>query len=278
MKKLFPFIVVLTVLSAILFYSFMPPQPIMWGHTGSPGEGNCTDCHGSYILNSHNGNVLISTQPLLTNNHYIPGQTYTISVTVTQNGDSLYAFDFEAVDSLGNDAGTLIVTDSIHTKTIIYSVNGRKNMFFNSLGNNYNYYTFKFNWTAPVNGRVSFYADGLVSNINGMTTGDYVYSDSIVNITPSSQSGILNFLLDKELIVYPNPTRDYFIIKNTSNTFLYSDTVDLIDGTGKHIFVSRSKTNVSNGNEVKYFLPQNMSNGIYYLKINSNYKKIEIVK
>ena len=233
-------IIIPIVIITLTLFSFMPPQPIMWGHTGSPSEGNCTVCHGSYVLNSHNGSVQISSIPLMTNNKYILGQTYTISVTVTQMGDSLYAFDFEAVDSLGNDAGNLIVTDSTHTKNITYAVNGRNNMFFNVLGNNYNSFTFKFNWVAPLNGKVSLYANGLVSNINGMTSGDYVYSDSIVNITPTNSSGVLNYLLDKETYIYPNPTKDVLNINCTGFDNSLPINITISDALGKTIYTGHT--------------------------------------
>ncbi|MBL0316089.1 MAG: hypothetical protein IPP69_10010 [Flavobacteriales bacterium] len=53
------------------------------GHNGSPGEQTCakSTCHTSYTLNSGPGSVSI-TAPGMTNWQYVPGQTYTINVTV----------------------------------------------------------------------------------------------------------------------------------------------------------------------------------------------------
>jgi|SRR6185312_10824148 len=214
-KKILPSIFSLLIFVIIVCSAFcFPPQPIMWGHTGSPGETTCTSCHGSYPLNPpHGGNVQIILMPAITNNEYIPNQTYTINIVVTHATDSVFAFDFEALDSLGQNIGTSIITDSVHTKKIIYTVNNRENIFFANLGNGLNSFTFKFNWVAPSSGIVNFYATGLVSNMNGMTSGDYVYSDSLINLKPLNTSSILNFLLLQDVKIYPNPANSTISIE-----------------------------------------------------------------
>ena len=276
-KSIFLGVIIIAIITTL--FAFMPPQPVMWGHTGSPSEATCTDCHGTYLINSGIGNVKINSVPAMNNNKYTPGQTYTMSVTVTQTSDSLYAFDFEAIDSLGNDAGTLIITDSIHTKKIIYSSNGRKNMFFNSLGYNYNTFTFKFNWIAPLNGIVNFYATGLVSNIDGTTYGDYVYSDSLINIKPATILGILKYLLNNSIEVYPNPASDNITIKRTSNIYL-PFTIKLLDLEGKETTIYDNVINSNGTIYYNYKIPTQLPNGVYFIKViineNTETKKIII--
>src|SRR5688572_7085468 len=49
------------------------------GHTGAPGEMNCTACHTTFPVNSGKGNVTISGLPL----NYLPGQQIPVTVTVS---------------------------------------------------------------------------------------------------------------------------------------------------------------------------------------------------
>jgi hypothetical protein len=50
------------------------------GQTGAPGEGTCSGCHsgGGGVTT-----VSISAVPAFTNNEYVAGQTYTLSIIVT---------------------------------------------------------------------------------------------------------------------------------------------------------------------------------------------------
>ncbi len=58
-------------------YSGGPPN----GYTGAPGEGNCTQCHSSNALNSGNGSFSIDGPA-----EYVPGQTYTLTLTLQDPG------------------------------------------------------------------------------------------------------------------------------------------------------------------------------------------------
>ncbi|MGZ3920336.1 MAG: fructose-bisphosphatase class III, partial [Bacteroidia bacterium] len=180
--------------------SFIYRMPtIMWGRTGSPGETTCQSCHSDFALNSGGGFLKISTIPAIINNEYIPGNTYTVNVLISQANDSIFSFDFESLDSAGNDAGTFLITDNVHTTLHTYALNNRTNVFYGANGIGNGNFTFTFNWTAPMNGAVSFYAAGNVSNADGMTSGDYIYSDSLVHIKPNNASVIENNYADKDL-------------------------------------------------------------------------------
>ena len=88
-------------LISIIFLNVM-----IMGNSGGPGQGyshnapnfnNCTNCH-SGTVNSGDGNVTFTGLP----ESYIPGETYSIGVTVT--GSNERGYGFQATAQSGNDA------------------------------------------------------------------------------------------------------------------------------------------------------------------------------
>jgi hypothetical protein len=69
----------------IVFTSSMYKQTGIAGRTGSPGESTCQSCHSDFALNSGPGTISISNFGM-NNWQYVPGQTYPITVTVSQLG------------------------------------------------------------------------------------------------------------------------------------------------------------------------------------------------
>ncbi|MEN9333916.1 MAG: hypothetical protein RLY35_1096 [Bacteroidota bacterium] len=156
------------------------------GKTGSPGEGDCTDCHSTYALNAGTGSVVI-TSSNLTNWEYVPGNTYSITVTVTHTGRSAFGLGFEALRSNGANAGTLTAGTGTHTLSATVGGNSRTNIVQSTSGGTgtTGSHTFNFTWTAPATnvGAVTFYCTGLAansSNGNSSDASDYVYSTSQV--------------------------------------------------------------------------------------------------
>ncbi|MBK8303847.1 MAG: hypothetical protein IPK98_10770 [Chloracidobacterium sp.] len=89
-------------------FSSGPP----FGYSGAPVENSCTDCHGSFPVNSGSGTVEILGIP----HDYKPGQQYTVSVKVSQEDAILYGFEVTAINRLGTQAGTLAVTNATRTQ------------------------------------------------------------------------------------------------------------------------------------------------------------------
>lgn len=181
------------------------------GKTGSPGEGDCTDCHSSYALDSGPGSVSISSSDL-TNWEYVPGTTYHITVTVTHSGRSAFGLGFEALQSSGANAGTLTAGTGTHTTNATVSGNSRTNIVQSNGGGTgtSGSHAFSFTWVAPATnvGNVTFYCSGMACN---STTGssneasDYVYSGSQV-VTPSTTIGVNESVTKTSSVrLYPNP-------------------------------------------------------------------------
>jgi len=151
------------------------------GHNGSPGEQTCakSNCHNTFSLNSGEGEVVISSNDLL-NWSYQPGQTYQISLTVSQTGIPLFGFGFEALDEQGNNAGTLVPgSDNHELFALVSGVNRKTITHLENSGLSNNSKTWSFTWTAPETPViVTFYAVGNAANNNGGRTGDYIYSTS----------------------------------------------------------------------------------------------------
>jgi hypothetical protein len=157
------------------------------GYTGSPGEVTCatSGCHSSFPLNSGIGSVAITVNGM-TGWQYVPGQVYTVNVTVAYQGRSLFGFGFEALQSSGANAGTLTAGAGSHTLFANIGGNLRTNMTHLSGGGvSPNSKTFTFTWSAPATnvGNVTFYVSGLCANGTGGTNDDYVYNTSQV-LTP----------------------------------------------------------------------------------------------
>lgn len=201
------------------------------GLTGSPDEENCfTSCHIDFPLNSGGGSVSISAPDLQAKNwKYTPGQTYKIDITISKTGAKHFGFGFEAINSNNEDAGNLIITDSIKTQ-LQKAFNDRTNiMHKNKVGIAANNFTYTFNWQAPATniGTVTFYVASNAGNNDGTLNGDYIYTTT-KEITPLTLNTKKGFNSSINICLYPNPTMDYIYITNFTlptnniNMFIYN--------------------------------------------------------
>src|SRR5262245_31152607 len=74
--------------------------------TGAPGEKTCGDdltCHNT-VPNTFGGNVAITYSDA--GNIYVPGNTYTVTVTVTDGTQQKFGFEITSLDSANEQAGT----------------------------------------------------------------------------------------------------------------------------------------------------------------------------
>jgi hypothetical protein len=240
------------------------------GRTGAYTEGDCTACHGDYTVNSGSGSIAISASPSLTNG-WVPGTKYTVTVTVSQTGVSLFGFDFEALTNATTNGGTIsTITGKTDMQTMtsstrldaVHTKNG---------GATANTHAFAFYWTAPAGGTglVTFYAAGMAANGDTQTSGDYVYTTAMP--VQESTTGIAeNAASNFNLSVFPNPSSDYlnvkFSLKETSSV-----TLDLIDISGKKV-ANLISDNGMNGNINKTFEVSSCSKGVYFVELKINDK------
>jgi hypothetical protein len=171
--------------SFVVFTSSMLDNNGKAGKTNSPGEQTCVNgCHQSFALNSGPGSISISAAGM-TNNQYVPGQAYNMTITVAQTGVGLFGFDCEALLASNNNAGTLTITDAASTRIKQATVNSVvRNNVTHTLngGSSANSKAFNFTWTAPPagSGNVTFYFSGVAANASNTNSGDYVYNSNQV--------------------------------------------------------------------------------------------------
>jgi hypothetical protein len=244
----------------LMSFDIMQPTGIE-GYTGSQGESTCVKCHSSSPLNSGGGSVKISC-PTLTNWSYIPGEAYTISVTVAKTGAKKFGFGFEALTSTNTNAGTLIAGTG--TKTATFATNSRINIVHTGSGNAAtDTYTFTFTWHAPATdiGKVTFYCAGNAANGSGVT-GDYIYTASQVITSPSTVGIAEKIAFSKQISIYPNPATDQLQILNTANPSEAMN-VSIIDLKGALI---STRENVRSNEAIQV---SNLKAGMYSLKIET---------
>jgi hypothetical protein len=174
----------------------------MWASSGGPPQGRAgnppgnmtcksSGCHNSFDLNSGDGSFSINDAPA----HYAPGETYPITVTLSDPGQKRWGFQLTVLDGNNRQAGTVVVTDNTDTQL---SDNAGSNPDFimqrsagTFAGTNTGPVSWSFNWTAPsqAGGDVTFYAAGNAANNNGSTSGDYVFTTTITSSPSLCEKG-----------------------------------------------------------------------------------------
>lgn len=172
------------------------------GYTGSPGDGfkNCTVCHGG--IDAPAFGWITSNIPA---SGYVPGQTYTITATNTEEGATRFGFSIspQAID--GTMLGEMIVTDTHTTKL----VGDGKYITYTRYGiDGVDSKTWTFDWKAPADSlnvhEVVFYG-AFNSNFDGHKDGDKTWL-STLKVYSEKWTGLPNSLRkDHGINVYPNP-------------------------------------------------------------------------
>ncbi len=267
MKPLITIAIGLTSIVALsAFHSIVYSSGIA-GKVDSPGEGNCTQCH-SGTVNSGSGSVNITAVPAFSSNTYVPGQTYAITVNVSQTNATLFGFGLEALDNSNANAGTLAITNAASTQlktagngrtSVVHTMNG-------ALANNS--FSFTFNWTAPNSGNVTLYAAGMGSNKNGSNSGDNVYTKNMA-LSPNT-SGIASATDNKSpLLIMPNPATDNITLKYN----LLSEqkvSIAIYNLNGELVAELLNELQPAGNHKSEFKLPEHLSNGVYLVKMKQN--------
>ncbi len=176
-------------------YSGGPPA----SRTGAPAFGasipveqtcSSSGCHsGTNNLNDGQATFKITTPA-----SYVPGQTYTLTVSL-KRGTSMptAGFQLTALDSTGASVGTL--ADAVANSTITFVTTGlvgtvnrsyieHQTSAYPSAVAGSGQADWQFKWTAPATrmGKVTFYASGNAANGSG-NLGDFIYTTS-ASMTP----------------------------------------------------------------------------------------------
>jgi len=175
------------------------------GYCGGPGTlGTCTTCH--------TGTATPSPTPIISSNvpqtGYVPGTTYTITMTMAQAGISEFGFQVSPLSSTGALVGGLSITNPTQTKIVnLKYVTHTTAGTIGSGGSK----TWNFNWTAPAagTGNATFYGAFNYSNNNGSDSGDQIVTHTLTIPENQSTTGVAEPSGDNvPVVVYPNPVID----------------------------------------------------------------------
>lgn len=250
------------------------------GYTGSPGETTCSTsgCHNAFAPNTQGGSITISA-PGMTDWQYVPGETYTISVTVSEAGRSLFGLGFEALTSGNDNAGNLVPGAGTHILTrFVQGVSRRNITHLTDAGATPNSHTFTFTWEAPGEniGNVTFYAAGNAANNNNTASGDHIYSTSQV-ITPASTVGINEIANTIQLETFPNPVVNSLNINYSIKRSGKAEAV-LYDTMGRRVLTLFSK-DVQPGSFMEMADVSGLAKGQYILhfSVDGEVLKTEVI-
>jgi hypothetical protein len=256
--------------AGMLFFAGIESDNGKAGATGSPGEQTCSqsNCHTGSTDNSMGGSVTLSSTNLV-NWEYTPGQTYTLTATVSQQGRTLFGIGLEALLPSGANAGTLVPGTGTTIKTATISGNSRNNIVHTSnAGATTNAHSFTFNWTAPATdvGPITIYYAGNATNNNGAKTGDYIYKASQV-VTPAGVNVQEQVNTPFTFSFYPNPATENITV-NYSLEQSAKVTYTIYDLTGKQ--VQSESANRFPGAQQQNVDVNNLQAGTYLLSVNVN--------
>lgn len=191
-------------------FSSGPPP----GYTGAPGEEPeaCAECH--VPPDAGTGHISINAPAT-----YIPGQTYPI--TVTHSNQDLtrmrWGFELTVLDTSDEKAGDLQSLDGL-TQILNDAGPGAARQYIEhtSAGTfvgQQNGASWTFNWTAPLTdvGPVTFYAAGNQANNDGNTSGDYIYKTFVAAAPVSATPDFVVGVAPSSRTVVPTGTAEYTV-------------------------------------------------------------------
>lgn len=219
------------------------------GYTGSPGDGkDCTQCHGGSA--SIEFGWITSDIPA---GGYIPGETYTITVSVSGSGDK--GFEVSPQDKNGDLMGTLSAGSGTHL------VAGNTAVTQNS-ASSANPKEWQFEWVAPETGTgdVTFYGAFTVNKPVTKLSTYIAHENTGVVITESHEL---------ELSVYPNPAREQIVLDFFASGS-GSALVSLNDMTGRTFKIIENAEVAMGSNRMVCYLPSSIQSGIYILRLQYN--------
>ena len=151
------------------------------GYTGSPNEFNSRTC-SSQNGGCHSGGGSTFQQGLITSNvpdcGYTPGETYTITLTVSSPGRSEFGFSVSPQLDGGATAGSMISSAGTQLngsgRYLTHTAAGTSESSPNTR-------VWTFSWIAPSagSGNVTFYAAFNASNNNNGSSGDLLFNSNL---------------------------------------------------------------------------------------------------
>ena len=151
-------------------FSSGPPAEMA---SNRPFYANCTQCHAGTV-NSSNASLSISGMPAV----YVPGNTYTLTISLTQSTAMRWGFEIVAQGVNGSQAGAFTITDPVNTQLVLgtggveYVMHTDAGTSAGTGGGN----SWTVDWTAPAAGfgKVILAGSGNAANNNHTNNGDKI--------------------------------------------------------------------------------------------------------
>jgi uncharacterized protein (TIGR03437 family) len=180
------FVTFLTLIPLFLWAFSFGPDP---GHTGAPGESDCTQCHTGTALNGGGGSVTVAFPA---GQQYTPGVKQHLVVTVTDSTQKLFGFQLTARKADNSQAGSFTPTDA--TAQVLCSTgpsftaqalapcpaNLPLQFVEHTLqGEQQGKSSYEFDWTPPSAsaGVITIYVAGNAVNGDFSPAGDHIYTN-----------------------------------------------------------------------------------------------------
>lgn len=233
--------------------------------TGSPADMitcNTSGCHTGSAVNSGTAITNIVANSLASG--YTPGQTYTITGTMTEMSITKFGFELTVEKDADNSkVGTFVITNSTRTKlvnsnkAVTHTASGTAPTGGGTGGNST---TWSVNWIAPVagTGDVTFYAAFNSSNNNVSQSGDEIYTATPLSISEAITTKVIENTESVATTIFPNPVKSLFEISTTkaiNNVVVYN-------------LAGKKMTNVNQN--INKFDVSNFPSGIYFVQIESD--------
>ena len=270
MKKIYFFFVCLVLVAASLLFdntsihskSSGSPQSA----SGSPSDGvTCalSGCHAG--IASAQDNMITSNIPAA---GYIPGNTYTITVSIEQAGISKFGFSISPQNSSGTVLGSLVITNSAQTQL---KNNVHQYVTHTTAGNTgTGSKTWSFDWIAPTvgTGAVPFYAAVNAANGNGSVSGDQIYTD-VYTVVEDITTQIQPNMNDVDFAVFPNPVEGNSLQVSFNAKASSTSRIRILSLNGT-IVGEISHHAQSNGNQHTELNLENLAKGVYFVEVKTN--------
>lgn len=235
---------------------------------GAPaGYCNAPASPGSTCFTCHNdGPAPVTVPGLITSNipvnGYSPGNTYTITATVTGIGHQRFGFEISPQDLNGNLVGSMsdLGSETTFQQSGIYITHSS-----NSLLNN-DFKSWQFEWTAPAagSGNVTFYGAFNITNNDGSYTGDTVL---LSTATFPEDSGLyVGEHNDGSVNPVAWMTDGKLHVKGVAAK---TEHIQLVDYTGKLCWESNEIYSEAYQSEMQFELPSTLSAGVYVVSMES---------
>lgn len=200
-------------------------SPLVGGHTGAPGETGCNGCHPG---TANTGGATLDFD--FGTSTYVPGQTYTGFVRISQAGMQKFGFSSLALRKSNNTTiGTFGLLNTARTRT--YTDGNRKYVGHTPCGaDSAEASSWTFTWKAPATNvdTIVLYLGALAANHNHSTTGDFGYQ-RMIKLAPQTVSSIKP-LTASNIRIYPNPVQSTFVVEGLENQNLRSLSIATTDG------------------------------------------------